>query len=140
AQNDDGGYGQSEDYRSNAQSTAWAVQGIVAAGKGPASFKRPGGRSPVAYLASLQQPGGSYRYSRSSTQTPVWVTSQAITALRGKPFPLRPVRRKGRHGRGDGQARRATARKSDSTPPARARERVREPASPSRSQPVRTVN
>jgi energy-coupling factor transport system substrate-specific component len=138
-QNDDGGYGQSEDYRSNAQSTAWAVQGIVAAGRDPASFKRPGGRSALAYLASLQQPDGSYRYSRSSTQTPVWVTSQAIAALRGKPFPLRPVRRKARHSSVGGQARRATARQSDSTAPARARKRARAPAGAT-SQPVRAVS
>jgi energy-coupling factor transport system substrate-specific component len=95
AQNDDGGYGQSEGYRSNAQSTAWAIQAIVAGGLDPRSFKPRGGggRSAVAYLVSLQQPDGSYRYSRTSSQTPVWVTAQAIAALARKPLPLRPVRR-----------------------------------------------
>src|SRR4029453_41939 len=60
AQNTDGGFGQSEGYRSNAQSTAWAIQGIVATGRDPARF---GGkeRSPLAFLASLRGPDGSYR-------------------------------------------------------------------------------
>lgn len=92
AQNDEGGFGQSAGYRSNAQSTAWAVQGIVAAGADPARFGHTS-RSPLSFLASLRQPDGSYRYSRSSAQTPVWVTAQAIAAARGKPLPVRPVRR-----------------------------------------------
>jgi hypothetical protein len=29
------------------------------------------------------------RYSRTSRQTPVWVTAQALTALRRTPFPIR---------------------------------------------------
>ena len=92
-QSEDGGFGQSEAYPSNAQSTAWAVQGIVAAGKDPARFGRKG-RSPLAFLASLRAPDGSYRYSRTSAQTPVWVTAQAIAAVRRKALPLRPVPRR----------------------------------------------
>jgi energy-coupling factor transport system substrate-specific component len=93
SQNDDGGYGQAKGYVSNAQSTAWAVQAIVAAGADPRKVKPKGGRSPVAYLESLQVANGSYRYSRTSAQTPVWVTAQVIAALAEKPLPLRPVRR-----------------------------------------------
>jgi energy-coupling factor transport system substrate-specific component len=89
-QNADGGFGQYAESDSNAQSTAWAVQGLVAAGRGPDSVKR-GGHSPLAFIRSLARAGGSIRYSRHSSQTPVWVTSQAITALARKPFPLRPV-------------------------------------------------
>jgi energy-coupling factor transport system substrate-specific component len=92
AQSADGGFGQSEGYKSNAQSTAWAVQGIVAAGADPARFGHAR-RSPLAFLTSLRQADGSYRYSRSSPQTPVWVTAQAIAAVRRKPLPLRPARR-----------------------------------------------
>jgi hypothetical protein len=91
-QNEDGGFGQSEGYRSNAQSTAWAIQGIVAGGEDPAAFGK--GRSPVAFLASLRTANGSYRYSRTSAQTPVWVTAQAIAAVRRKAFPLRPPPRR----------------------------------------------
>jgi len=87
-QHSDGGWGQMPSQPANAQSTAWAVQGLVAAGRNPASFRR-GGRSPLAFLASLQRGDGSFRYSRRSAQTPVWVTAQALTALRRKAFPLR---------------------------------------------------
>jgi prenyltransferase/squalene oxidase-like repeat protein len=91
-QNPDGGFPLNPGSTSNAQSTAWAVQGLVAAGRNPASFTK-GGRSPVAFLRTLTGPGGAVRYSRTSQQTPVWVTGQALTALKGKPFPLATVPR-----------------------------------------------
>jgi energy-coupling factor transport system substrate-specific component len=92
-QNPDGGFGQAKGHDSNAQSTAWAVQGMIAAGAAPSSFRRAS-RTPVAYLASLQQADGSFRYSRSSAQTPVWVTSQVVAALRRKTFPVHPPPRR----------------------------------------------
>jgi hypothetical protein len=92
AQSADGGFGQTKGYRSNAQSTAWVVQGLVAARRSPRAMRR-GGRTPLAYLASLQAGDGSFRYSRTSTQTPVWVTAQAIAALARRPFPVRPPER-----------------------------------------------
>jgi hypothetical protein len=55
---------------------------------------RQKGRSPLAFLASLRTSDGSYRYSRSSAQTPVWVTAQAIAAVRKKALPLKPVPRR----------------------------------------------
>jgi energy-coupling factor transport system substrate-specific component len=93
AQNADGGYGQSAGQRSNAQSTAWAVQGLAAAAENPRRA-HGGAPSPVRYLTSLQQGDGSYRYSRSSTQTPVWVTAQALAAVRlaTLPYPRAPRR------------------------------------------------
>ncbi|HEX3318280.1 MAG TPA: prenyltransferase/squalene oxidase repeat-containing protein, partial [Solirubrobacteraceae bacterium] len=91
-QNPDGGFPLNPGSTSNAQSTAWAIQGLVADGRNPASFTK-GGRSPVAFLRTLMGPGGAVRYSRTSQQTPVWVTGQARTALEGKPFPLAPVPR-----------------------------------------------
>ena len=66
---------------SDAQSTAWAIQGLVAAGRTPP-------RSAFAYLARLRQADGSYRYSTKYVATPVWVTSQVLAALAKKPFPL----------------------------------------------------
>jgi energy-coupling factor transport system substrate-specific component len=74
---------------SNAQSTAWAIQGLVAAGREPARARRRGARSPLAYLRSLQTSDGAVRYSRTSRQSPVWVTAQALTGFGLKPFPLR---------------------------------------------------
>jgi hypothetical protein len=52
---------------------------------------RAGSRSPLAYIESLLAPDGSVRYSRTSAQTPVWVTAQALIALAGKPFPIAPA-------------------------------------------------
>lgn len=86
--NPDGGFPLSAGSTSNAQSTAFAVQGLVAAG-------RPV-RRPLAYLRGLTAPSGAVRYSRTSTQTPVWVTGQALAALAQQPFPLDPVRRRTR--------------------------------------------
>ncbi len=76
----------------NAQSTAYATQGLIAAGLSPPSV-REGGRSPLDYLAAVQAGDGHYRYSSTSDQTPVWVTGQALLAVEGAAFPLSPVAR-----------------------------------------------
>ncbi len=93
-QNPDGGYPLQPGGPSNAQSTAWAIQALVAAGRNPDRQRRHGARSPTAYLRSLVTPSGAVRYSRTSAQTPVWVTAQAIAALARRPFPLAPVPRR----------------------------------------------
>lgn len=80
-QNRDGGFELTHGRGSDAQSTAWAIQGLVAAGAAPP-------RSAFAYLARLKRPDGSYRYSAKYSTTPVWVTSQVLAALAKKPFPL----------------------------------------------------
>ncbi len=102
-QNSDGGFPANPGGGSNAQSTAWAVQGLVATAHDPESLHRGGARSPLAYLRSLTAADGSVRYSRTSTQDPVWVTGQAALALARRPFPL------GRVGRRGGGARAAAA-------------------------------
>jgi energy-coupling factor transport system substrate-specific component len=89
----DGGYPQQPGGESNAQSTAWAIQGLTAAGRNVAAITREGSRSPLGYLQSLLAPNGSVRYSRTGAQTPVWVTAQALTALTQKAFPISPPRR-----------------------------------------------
>jgi energy-coupling factor transport system substrate-specific component len=89
-QNPDGGYPQQPGGQSNAQSTAWAAQGLRAAGYNPSTFRGRSSRSPIAYLETLVSPGGSVRYSRTGTQTPVWVTAQAMIALAGRIFPVGP--------------------------------------------------
>jgi energy-coupling factor transport system substrate-specific component len=81
-QNRDGGFELTAGRGSDAQSTAWAIQAFLAAGRAP-------GRAAYAYLARLRRSDGSYRYSRRYAVTPVWVTSQVVLALAGKPFPLR---------------------------------------------------
>jgi energy-coupling factor transport system substrate-specific component len=104
-QNPDGGFPLNPGDSSNAQSTAYAVQALVAAGRDPDRVRRGGSRSPLAYLRSLTQADGLVRYSRSSSQTPVWVTGQAAMALARKPLPLASVpRRPGRSGASAGAA------------------------------------
>src|SRR4051794_23293345 len=110
AQRPDGGFGQMSNGDSNAQSTAFAIQGLVAAGRDPRKLKRA--RTPIEYLKSLQSSDGSIRYSRTSAQTPVWVTAEALVALEGKPYPLRPAPRK--------KARAVAAASARSAPPAAA--------------------
>jgi hypothetical protein len=92
-QNPDGGLPLLPRGTSNAQSTAWAIQGFVAAGVRPETVRRRGSRSAVAYLQSLVGPGGVVQFSRSSRQTPVWVTAYGALALARKAFPLRPTAR-----------------------------------------------
>lgn len=95
AQHADGGFGQMAASDSNAQSTSFAIQGLVAAGRDPGKLRRT--RTPLAFLKSLQAADGSIRYSRTSAQTPVWVTAQALDALEEKPFPLAPAPRHKAH-------------------------------------------
>ncbi len=86
-QNGDGGFPSDPGEDSNAQSTAWAIQGLIAVGASPDAL--PHG-SASAYLRSLIAADGHVRYSRSADQTPVWVTAQAAMALAGKPLPFPP--------------------------------------------------
>ena len=87
-QNRDGGFPSQPGADSNAQSTAWAIQGLLAVGVDPSSVHRAGSPSPQHFLSSLIAGDGHIRYSRSSDQTPVWVTGEALMALAGKPLPL----------------------------------------------------
>ncbi|HEY3947115.1 MAG TPA: prenyltransferase/squalene oxidase repeat-containing protein [Solirubrobacteraceae bacterium] len=91
AQSRDGGFPAQPGGSSNAQSTAWAVQGLTAAGVNPARVHTHGAPSPLHYLRSLVTRRGAIDYSRGVSLTPVWVTAQAILALDRKPFPLRPL-------------------------------------------------
>ncbi|HWH19821.1 MAG TPA: prenyltransferase/squalene oxidase repeat-containing protein, partial [Solirubrobacterales bacterium] len=82
-----GGYRLGGNGALNTQSTAWAVEGLLAAGADPAQFKR-GGKSAYEYLEDNQAGDGHYRYSSKSDQTPVWVTGQVMVAASGKYLPL----------------------------------------------------
>ncbi len=84
-QNADGGFPSQAGADSNAQSTAWAVQGLIAAGADAGAVDRG-----VAYLRSLIAPDGHVRYSKATDQTPVWVTGEALMALARKPLPIAP--------------------------------------------------
>jgi energy-coupling factor transport system substrate-specific component len=89
AQRDDGGWSLATSGVVNSQSTAWALQGLVAAGGGGRAVG-----DGLDYLAARRASDGHYRYSRSSDQTPVWVTAQAVLAVERRPFPLAAVGRR----------------------------------------------
>jgi prenyltransferase/squalene oxidase-like repeat protein len=80
-QNADGGFELTEGRGSDTQSTSWAVQAFLAAGRKP-------GSAAYAYLERMRRADGSFRYSARYAVTPVWVTAQALAALAGRPFPL----------------------------------------------------
>jgi energy-coupling factor transport system substrate-specific component len=93
-QDRDGGFPGEPGAGSNAQSTAFAVQGLVAVGDDPSSLRRGGGPSPLDYLRSLIAADGHVRYSRGDNETPTWVTGEALMALERKPLPVAaPARR-----------------------------------------------
>ena len=89
AQNDDGGFpdasmGNSD--TSNADSTAFAIQGILASGGDPLAARwRPIATNPISYLLGLQQPDGAFTYGGQPSQL---ATQQVIPALAGRPFPF----------------------------------------------------
>ena len=96
SQNSDGGFPLMPRQSSNSQSTSWAVQAVIAAGRSARTLSR--GRGALGYLRSLQAADGSIRFSRSSRQTPVWTTAQALDALAGKAFPFAAPARKASSG------------------------------------------
>ncbi len=128
-QTHDGGFPSQPGSDANAQSTAWAVQGLLAAGVSPASLHRAGAVSPLQFLRSLTAGDGHVRYAQGTDETPVWVTAQALMALEGKALPLAPVR-----SRGSSSARPARAAGASSPTAAEAQRRSAAPgASPARA-------
>lgn len=100
-QRSDGSWSLTRGASGNSQSTAWAIQGLRAAGRDPGGV-RNGGSSPLDYLSSRQASDGHYSYSKTSDQTPVWVTAQSLTGAEIAPFPLDQVARKPRGSGSDG--------------------------------------
>jgi hypothetical protein len=89
-QDRDGGFPSGPGSGSNAQSTAWAVQGLIAAAVSPSAVHRPGGATPLQYLAGMTSAAGLVSYSRGMVQTPVWVSGEVLMALEGRPLPIAP--------------------------------------------------
>jgi prenyltransferase beta subunit len=94
AQEPDGGFperpGEGE---SNAASTAWAVQGLWAAGEHPENWVNGSGREPLDYLESLQQADGHVRYRAREELNGVWMTAYVAPAFAGQPLPIPAVPR-----------------------------------------------
>ena len=87
-QNADGGFpahpGEAE---SNVASTAWAVQGIWAAGQDPETWVK-NGHEPLSYMASLQQLDGHIRWKASQDMNGVWMTAYVAPAFAGQAWPI----------------------------------------------------
>jgi prenyltransferase/squalene oxidase-like repeat protein len=86
-QHSDGGFALGNTGEVNSQSTAWAVQGMIAVGADPARIASHG-RTALDYIAARQAADGHYRYSASSDQTPVWVTGEVLVAAAGEALPV----------------------------------------------------
>jgi len=73
----------------NAESTAWAVQAIRAVGQNPtgAAWKK-GGKTPIAFLLSLQARSGAFYHYGTTLAMPLLTTSQVVVALSGKTYPF----------------------------------------------------
>ncbi|MBV9941990.1 MAG: hypothetical protein JO262_07685 [Solirubrobacterales bacterium] len=136
-QRDDGGFPSLPGADSNAQSTAFAVQGLIAGGVDPGSLRQRGA-SPLDYLRSLIAGDGHVRYSRTTDQTPTWVTAEALLALEAKPLPLAPVTRRHAPAVHRAPPRPATARRASAAPRSTDRPAQTRPAAARRAVAHRT--
>ena len=75
---------------SDANSTAFAIQAIVAAGQDPLTGTwLMTNTSPITYLMSLQMPNGAFLWQSNDTSANLLSTQQAIAALLRRPYPFR---------------------------------------------------
>ncbi|HEY5942392.1 MAG TPA: prenyltransferase/squalene oxidase repeat-containing protein [Solirubrobacterales bacterium] len=81
-----GGFAPGKNLSANAQATAWASQGLLAADKDPAGFGT--GASSLAYLRDLQAPDGRFLQAPNTEVSPVWVTADAMVPLSGRFLPV----------------------------------------------------
>jgi iron complex transport system substrate-binding protein len=89
-QMNDGGFNYGGSSSANAASDAWAIQAIVAAGEDPKTWKK-NGNDVVSHLCSLQTEKGYFKWMDMLTDNPCKMTSTAVPALLGKPFPIFPA-------------------------------------------------
>jgi uncharacterized repeat protein (TIGR01451 family) len=86
----DGGFISDPTYgpQSNTNSTAFAIQGIIAAGGDPLSPAWTiSGSNPISFMLSLQGPDGSLYYTAVVSESRQLATQQGIPGLAGRPFP-----------------------------------------------------
>jgi hypothetical protein len=76
------------DFGADANSTAYAIQALLAAGEDPAGAAwTVDDNNPVSYLLSLQLPDGSFEWQKD-TGPNLLATTQAVAALLGQPYPI----------------------------------------------------
>jgi energy-coupling factor transport system substrate-specific component len=86
AKRPNGGFAPGNNLAANAQATAWASEGLLAAGKDPASFGA--GKSSLAYLRDLQASDGHFLQAPGQEVSPVWVTADVLVPLAGAHLPI----------------------------------------------------
>jgi hypothetical protein len=89
-QNTDGGFSYSQEYlgASDGNSTAYAIQAILAAGQNPlADVWTVDGQNPLFYLLDRQLENGSFEWQAGSGSNDL-ATMQAVVALLNRPYPI----------------------------------------------------
>jgi energy-coupling factor transport system substrate-specific component len=86
AKRPNGGFAPGNNLGANAQSTAWTSEGLLAAGKDPATFGS--GKSSFTYMLDLQAEDGYFLKAPNEDVSRVWVTSNAIIPLAGQHLPI----------------------------------------------------
>jgi hypothetical protein len=86
AKRPNGGFAPGKNLSANAQATAWASQGLLAAGKDPAGFGP--GKSSFTYMRELQAGDGFFFQAPGMEVSPVWVTADVVVALSGNHLPV----------------------------------------------------
>jgi hypothetical protein len=98
AQKPDGGFAEfpESEAESNVASTAWAVQGLWAAGENPETWLTGSGEAseePLDYMESMQQPDGHARWKKSVDMNGIWMTAYVAPAFAGQALPIAAVPR-----------------------------------------------
>jgi uncharacterized membrane protein YgcG len=83
----DGGFQDTQAGFANAPSTAWAIEGLRAAGSDPHKLVK-GGHTPYTFLASLRQKNGLYYEFPNDIGDVMGATVQASIALSGATLPI----------------------------------------------------
>jgi energy-coupling factor transport system substrate-specific component len=109
AKRPNGAFAPGNNLAANAQSTAWVCEGLLAAGKDPASFGP--GQSSFTYMRGLQARNGHFLKAPGEDTTPVWVTANVLIPMAGRFLPI-------------------------SAPPREPKPKTPKPAQPTKSQPT----
>ncbi len=94
SQGTDAGFFYSDVYTttSDTNSTAYAVQAIIAAGEDPTAGRWVvGSTDPISYLLDLQLPDGSFEWMKGEGSN-ILATQQAVPALLKRPFPIKKAK------------------------------------------------